>query len=89
MANSERPLAKPEGHLCPSGFLFMSTILRQIGRRIRAAREKKGWFQRDLAEAADLPVRTVGRIERGEVDVRLSTLAKIARALRLSLKDLV
>ena len=60
----------------------------RLGLRIRILREQKGWLQRDLAKEADLPVRTIGRIERGEVDVRLSTLAKIAGALGISIEQL-
>ena len=52
-------------------------------------RETRGWLQRELAAAAGLPLRTIGRIERGEVDVRLSTLTKIAAALGVALKDLM
>lgn len=59
----------------------MNDIRRVVGTRIRRVREAKGLLQRDLARDASLPVRTVGRIERGEVDVRISTLAKIAKAL--------
>ena len=59
----------------------MAKINQQIGERIRVLREKREWFQRDLAEVAGLPVRTIGRIERGDVDVRISTLEKIANAL--------
>jgi transcriptional regulator with XRE-family HTH domain len=47
---------------------------------LRAAREKKGWSQRALAEAAGCPVRTVERIEqRGTA--ALKTLAELAQAL--------
>jgi transcriptional regulator with XRE-family HTH domain len=42
-----------------------------------------------MAKAARLPVRTIGRIERGEVDVRLSTLNRIAKALGEPLKNLL
>lgn len=67
----------------------MARIEQQIGERIRAKRDEKSWFQKDLAKAARLPVRTIGRIERGEVDVRLSTLQKIAKALGVNLKNLI
>jgi transcriptional regulator with XRE-family HTH domain len=67
----------------------MTTIEYQLGDRIRALREGKGWLQRELAQSADLPLRTIGRIERGEVDVRLSTLGKIAGALGISVKELM
>ena len=67
----------------------MKPIETRVGDRIRLLRESKGWLQRELAQAARLPLRTIGRIERGEVDVRLSTLAKIARALGVALTDLL
>ena len=53
------------------------------------AREEQGLLQRELAERAGLPVRTIGRIERGEVDVRIGTLQKIADALGIEIRDLV
>jgi transcriptional regulator with XRE-family HTH domain len=67
----------------------MKPIGTRVGDRIKVLRERKGWLQRELAKAARLPLRTVGRIERGEVDVRLSTLAKIAHALGVAPTDLV
>jgi transcriptional regulator with XRE-family HTH domain len=67
----------------------MARLEQQIGDRIRALREGKGWFQEDLAKAARLTTRTIGRIERGEVDVRLSTLHRIAKALGHDAKDLL
>ena len=69
-----------------SGFFV---VHKQIGLKIRGHRESKNWFQSDLAVSSGLPVRTIGRIERGEVDVRLSTLRKVAKSLGISLKDLL
>jgi transcriptional regulator with XRE-family HTH domain len=62
---------------------------RALGESIRDLREQKQWIQKDLAEHAKLPIRTIGRIERGEVDVRLSTLARIAKALNKTARDLL
>ncbi len=62
---------------------------RALGESIRDLREQKHWIQKDLAEHAGLPIRTIGRIERGEVDVRLSTLSRIAKALGSRAKDLL
>jgi transcriptional regulator with XRE-family HTH domain len=67
----------------------MDRLEQQIGDRIRALREGKRLFQKDLAKSAGLPIRTIGRIERGEVDVRLSTLTRIAKALGSRTKDLL
>ena len=61
----------------------------QCGQKIRKARERQQLLQRELADKAGVPVRTIGRIERGGVDVRLGTLKKIAGALGLSVRDLV
>ena len=66
----------------------MKRINKQTGKRIRQLREAKDWTQSDLAEAAKLPVRSIGRIERADVDVRLSTLAKIANALGITVSEL-
>lgn len=67
----------------------MNRINAEAGLRIRAARVAKNWLQKDLAKASGLPVRTIGRIERGEVDVRLSTITKIARALKVAVGSIV
>jgi transcriptional regulator with XRE-family HTH domain len=67
----------------------MKPIETRLGDRIRLLRESKGWLQRELAKAAGVPLRTIGRIERGEVDVRLSTLARIAHGLGVTLTDLL
>ena len=67
----------------------MSNVVVELGEKVRTFREERGWIQRELATVAGLPVRTIGRIERGEVDVRLSTLQKIACALGVSLGELI
>jgi transcriptional regulator with XRE-family HTH domain len=67
----------------------MQPLESALGDRIRVLREARDWLQRELAQAAGLPLRTIGRIERGEVDVRLSTLSKIATALGVPLKELL
>lgn len=67
----------------------MDPINKECGRRIRQTREKQDLLQRELADRAGVPVRTIGRIERGEVDVRLGTLKKIADALGVAVRDLV
>lgn len=60
-----------------------------VGVRIRELRAARSWLQRELATRAGLPLRTIGRIERGEVDVRLLTLSKIAAALGVEVRDLL
>lgn len=67
----------------------MERLLKTIGGRIRELRLERSLLQRELAERSGLPVRTIGRIERGDVDVRLGTLKKIADALSLTMHDLL
>lgn len=67
----------------------MLSISEKIGQKILNLRQQQGLLQRDLALKTGLPVRTIGRIERGDVDARISTLARIAEALGTSLKEIV
>lgn len=62
-------------------------ILAAFGRRIRAARLAKDWSQEDLAHEAGLDRTYVGSIERGERNVALLNLNKLARALDDDLAD--
>jgi transcriptional regulator with XRE-family HTH domain len=66
---------------------IMDLVNQQCGQKIRILREARQLLQRELGEKAGLPERTIGRIERGEVDVRIGTLKKIADALGVSLRD--
>lgn len=68
---------------------MVDQVAKECGGRIRTAREDRKMLQRELAHKAGVPVRTIGRIERGEVDVRLGTLSKIATALGLHVRELV
>lgn len=66
---------------------------RVIGARIKAARERAGMTQEELAEAADLSPMHVSAIERGVKTPRLDTFVNIANVLAVSsdtlLQDIV
>ena len=66
----------------------MNHLSKQVGHTVMMLRQQQQLLQRDLSKGTGLPVRTIGRIERGEVDPRLSSLAKIAEALTVNLQDL-
>lgn len=53
-----------------------------LGTRIRQLRLAKGWTQEDLATKAGLHSTYIGGIERGERNVGLDNLLKLARALQ-------
>jgi uncharacterized Tic20 family protein len=60
-----------------------------IAKKIIHYRKLKGITQETLAEETGLNVRTIQRIEAGEVDPRLYTLKSIADALEVSLEELL
>ena len=62
-------------------------LQRAIGRRVRELRTAAGLSQERLAEHAGLHRNYIGSIERGERDVGVGSLARIAAALRTSLAD--
>jgi transcriptional regulator with XRE-family HTH domain len=62
---------------------------RALGVNIRAERKRIGWSQERLAEAADLHPVYVGSVERGEENVSIDSLARVAKALKVSIGDLV
>lgn len=55
--------------------------------RIVELRTQKGWTQERLAEVSGVTVRTVQRLEAGN-DASLDTLARVATALTVSVRDL-
>jgi len=55
--------------------------LQQFGRRVRLLRQEAEYSQERLADEAGLHRTVVGAIERGERDIRLSTLWPLAKSL--------
>lgn len=60
---------------------------RLIGRRVRALREERGISQEELAARADLHRNYVGSVERGERDVGIGALTRLANAVGVSLAE--
>lgn len=57
----------------------------KFGQRVRELRKERGWSQEEFAERCDLHRTYIGAIERGEQNVSLENISKIAAALRLDL----
>ena len=64
-------------------------LLISVGAAIRRARKALGMSQEALAHAAELDRSYVGGLERGEHNLTLMSLAKIARALDMQVRDLL
>ena len=67
----------------------MSNIIKDVGFRIREVRQERGLSQEKLAGLADLHRAYIGQIERGEKNIGLKNLEKIAKALKVNIKDLL
>ena len=57
------------------------------GRRVRELRQNAGISQEELAARAQLHRNYVGSVERGERDVGLTAISRLAGALGVSLAD--
>ena len=62
---------------------------RLLGEAVRAKRKREGFSQEKLAEKADLSTVFISRIERGVESPSVDNLVKIAKALRVQVRDLV
>ncbi len=57
--------------------------------RLRNLRKDRGFTLKSLAEAADVHYVSLARLEMGKFDPRLSTLRKLAKALKVTVCDLI
>jgi transcriptional regulator with XRE-family HTH domain len=66
----------------------MENIRLRFGKAVRQRRHKLGVSQEAFADLCGLDRSYIGGIERGERNVALVNVEKIARALRISLSEL-
>ena len=64
-------------------------VRQRIAQRVRGLRVARGWSQEVLAEVAGVHRNYIGHIERGEVNVGVGNLVKLARALGVLVGELV
>lgn len=63
--------------------------MKTLGERIKFYRTVKGWTQEDIALKLDISRLSYSKIERNITDVTYSRLVQIAKALDISVSDLV
>ncbi len=65
-----------------------ASVKTTFGTALRTLREERGYSQEGLAERAGLHRNYVGGVERGERNVALENIVKLAQALSVRTKDL-
>ena len=60
-----------------------------VGGILRGFREEKGWSQEELAHRSGLHRNYIGGIERGERNVAILNIARLAKALCIKPRDLL
>ena len=63
--------------------------LRRFGANLRRERIRRGLTQERLAEVVDLNPRTIQKIEAGHVNILLTTVLRVQRALRCEWESLL
>ncbi len=67
----------------------MSNVLEKIGKHIKDLRVEKNLSQQALAELAGMSYKYLGEIERGQVNLSVEILIKIAQSLQVNAGDLL
>ena len=66
----------------------MNTDLVELGKNIKAERNRQFLSQEKLADLVGVQTHHISKIERGQVDIKFSTLIAILRALNLKFDKL-
>jgi transcriptional regulator with XRE-family HTH domain len=62
-------------------------LLKAFGKRIATIRKQRGITQQKLAEELGMSVVAIAYIETGQRWIRLSTLGKMAKVLKVNVRD--
>ena len=64
-------------------------VLRTVGDRLREARARAGLTQKQLGDRAGVKQSYIYELERGQTNISLNTLVKMADVLRMDVRDLL
>jgi transcriptional regulator with XRE-family HTH domain len=62
--------------------------LKAFGNQLKIMRKKMGYSQEKLSYEAEIELRQIGRIERGEINTGILSIKKISHTLKIDQKDL-
>lgn len=65
----------------------IDSVLNNVGRKIHGERKKRDMSMLQLADAANLSVSHISKVEHAKVEIGLKTLFKISAALGMSVTD--
>jgi transcriptional regulator with XRE-family HTH domain len=63
--------------------------LKKFGDQVKKLRQQKGLSLRELAARCDLDFQKIGKIEKENINVTLTTLIELAEGLEVPLKELL
>ena len=66
----------------------MSVLLLSVGEKIKLLRERNKLTQQELSEKTNMSRTRISEIERGRVNMKLSTLETVANALEVHISEL-
>ena len=67
---------------------FENNIKKIFGARVRTLRTEKGWSQEDFAFECGVHKTYIGPVERGERNISLENIKKIANTFRIDIDEL-
>lgn len=67
----------------------MQQVQEKLGKRIAALRKERGFSQEEFAHECGFHRSYMGAVERGEKNLTIATISKIAKTLKLSLSQLL
>ena len=65
-----------------------ATLLKKIGERIAAMRERQGLSQSDLARLSGKDRQSIHKVEKGEFNATVFYLSELAKALKIKLSEI-
>jgi XRE family transcriptional regulator, regulator of sulfur utilization len=66
----------------------MQEVHKKLGKRVAELRKTKGFSQEDFAHECGFHRSYMGALERGEKNITLSMVNKVAKGLKISLSEL-